>query len=275
MNSIQMSSPFHSELEVAREAARRAGRLIRDRAGADQVREKGRADLVTAVDEASERLIRSIIAEHFPEDFFVAEEFSPDARAGDIRRWIVDPVDGTVNFVHGFPFTAVSIAFADADGVAVGVIEAPSLGETFWAVRGGGAFLNESRIAVSDVADPGGSLFATGFPFKGGKGQPGPYFEMVTDILLQSHGIRRAGAAALDLAYVACGRLDGFFEIGLSPWDVAAGILLVEEAGGRVTGWPGDAETPLLSGRVLASNGRVHQWLWDRTATFADRLSGS
>jgi myo-inositol-1(or 4)-monophosphatase len=264
-------APFRGELETAREAAAAAAALLVGRAGADAVRAKGRADLVTAVDEAAERAIVERIRARFPDDPIVAEESSGGA-VGRGRSWIVDPLDGTVNYVHGHPFACVSVAFADERGPAAGVIHAPFLGEVYHAARGGGAFLNGDPIRVSAVADPADALFATGFPFKQGKGDVDLYFRLVADVLLASHGVRRAGAAALDLAYVAAGRVDGFFEIGLAPWDLAAGTLLVQEAGGRVEGWPGDAEPPLRTGRVLATNGALHAWLDAAAARYVPGL---
>jgi myo-inositol-1(or 4)-monophosphatase len=250
-----------AELEVALAAAAEAAEMIRARAGADRVRTKtSSSDLVTAVDEAAEAAILARIRARFPGDARVAEE-SAAAPVGAGRRWIVDPVDGTVNFVHGFPFVCVSICFADDAGPAVGVVHAPLLGEVFHAVRGEGAYLNGARIRVSAAAAPGQALLGTGFPFREGKGDVDAYMRLVGDALRGTHGVRRAGSAALDLAYVAAGRLEAFFEIGLAPWDVAAGMLLISEAGGRVSGWPGDGEPPLATGRILASNGHLHGWL--------------
>jgi myo-inositol-1(or 4)-monophosphatase len=166
----------------------------------------------------------------------------------------------------------VSIALVDEEGPAVGVVNAPFLGEVFQATRGGGAYRNGSRIETSRVELPRDALVATGFPFKEGKGDPAIYFELVREVMLQAQDIRRAGSAALDLAYVACGRLEGYFEIGLSPWDIAAGILFVTESGGTVTGWPGDVDSPLATGRILASNGLIHDWLWSTTGRFVPAL---
>jgi myo-inositol-1(or 4)-monophosphatase len=256
---------YAEELLVARRAAAEAAALLLGREGAERVREKARADLVTAVDEAAERAIIERIRAHFPEDRIVAEESARGA-VGEVRRWIVDPLDGTINYVHGHPFVCVSIAYADDDGLAAGVIHAPFLGEVYHASRGGGAYLNGAPIHVSGVAVPERALLATGFPFKEGKGDLDAYMAIVADALRATHGVRRAGSAALDLAYVAAGRVEAFFEVGLSPWDVAAGILLVQEAGGRVTGWPGDQAPPLATGRVLASNGRIHDWLHELAA---------
>lgn len=264
---------FAGELEVAMGAAAEAAAILVAREGAAQVREKGARDLVTAADEACERAILARIRRSFPDDAVVAEESGGEG--GEGRRWIVDPIDGTVNFIHGHPFTCVSIAFADAEGPAAGVVHAPLLGEVYHAVRGGGAFLNGRPLRVSAVEDPSGALLATGFPFKAGKGDPEAYMRLVTEALLATHGIRRAGSAALDLAYVAAGRVDGFFEIGLKPWDVAAGALLVSEAGGRVGGWPGDGAGPLETGNVLATNGRIHGWLEALAARHAGKLRGA
>jgi myo-inositol-1(or 4)-monophosphatase len=259
------------ELTVAFEAAAEAAALLLARSGAERVRAKARADLVTEVDEASERAIVARLRGAFPDDAIVAEEFSASTALGR-RSWIIDPVDGTVNYVHGHPFTCVSIALWDAEGPAVGVVHAPFLGEVFHAVRGGGAFLNDEPIHVSGVTEGAETLQATGFPFKAGKGDPEVYFRLVADMVTSTHGVRRAGAAALDLAYVAAGRLDGFFEIGLAPWDMAAGVLLVQEAGGRVSGWPGDREPPLTTGRLIASNGATHAWMEERIGKYAPPL---
>lgn len=253
--------PFAVELAVARRAAAEAAALLLSAGGPQGVREKARADLVTEVDEAAERLILERLRRHFPADAIVAEESAAGVVGSGRRTWIVDPLDGTANFVHGHPFACVSVALVDGEGPAVGVVHAPFLGEVYHGARGGGAFLNDRPIRVSELSAGPAGLYATGFPFKEGKGDPELYFRLVAEVVASSHGVRRAGAAALDCAYVAAGRLDGYFEIGVSSWDVAAGLLLVLEAGGRVSGWPGDTEPPLRSGRVLATNGRVHGWL--------------
>lgn len=268
---MQGDAPFAAELAVAIRAAAAAAELIRARGGADEVREKGRADLVTAVDEAAERAVAGIIRARFPGDRVVGEELS-SARIHAGRRWYVDPIDGTTNFVHRHPFVCVSVAFADDEGVGAAVVHAPLLGEVYHAVRGGGAWLNGERIRVTETGDPGRALLATGFPFKSGKGDLDAWMLMVADAVRGTRDVRRAGSAALDLAFVAAGRVEGFFEIGLAPWDVAAGMLLVAEAGGRVTGWPGDAEPPLHTGRILASNGRIHGWMEALAAKHLPRL---
>lgn len=265
------TAPFAAELKTALLAAEAAAELIIARGGADEIREKGRADLVTAVDEAAERAVASVIRARFPADRIVGEELS-SRRVHAGRRWYVDPIDGTTNFIHGHPFVCVSIGFADEEGLAVGVIHAPLLGEVYHATRGGGAWLNGARIRVTETDDPGRALLATGFPFKRGKGELDAYMLLVADAVRGTRDVRRAGSAALDLAFVAAGRVEGFFEIGLAPWDVAAGMLLVEEAGGRVTGWPGDGDPPLHTGRVLATNGRIHGWLETLTARHLPNL---
>ncbi len=263
--------PYAAELRTALAAAEDAADLIAAGVGGVTVREKGRADLVTAVDEAAEALILARIRADFPRDAIVAEE-TASARVRSGRRWIVDPIDGTTNFVHGHPFVCASVAFVDDGGPAVGVIHAPLLGEVYRAVRGGGTFLNDLPLSVSSVRDGARALLATGFPFREGKGDVDAYMLMLADALRATHGIRRAGSAALDLAYVAAGRVDAFFEIGLASWDVAAGILLVTEAGGRVTGWPGDEDEPLHTGRIVASNGGVHGAVEELLARHVDRL---
>ncbi|MDQ3557379.1 MAG: inositol monophosphatase, partial [Gemmatimonadota bacterium] len=265
------ATPWAAEAWLARRAAADAAALLLAGRSADDLREKGPRDLVTSVDEAAERLIVQRIRTAFPDDAIVAEE-GGESGEDAARRWIIDPIDGTTNFVHGHPFACVSIAFADAKGPAVGFIHAPFLREVYHAVRGEGAFLNDRPIRVSGVREPGRALLATGFPFKKGKGNPEAYLRILADALQETHGVRRAGSAALDLAYVAAGRVDGFWETGLAPWDVAAGMLLVAEAGGRVGGWPGDEPPPLASGRVLASNGALHGWMEELVGRHAAEL---
>ncbi|HET7462541.1 MAG TPA: inositol monophosphatase family protein [Longimicrobium sp.] len=268
-----MTTPplFAGELAFALAVAADAARLVAEGSGTADVREKERADLVTDVDEASERLIVGRIRERFPEDGVVAEESAATAVLQG-RRWIVDPVDGTANFVHTHPFVAVSIALHDDRGAAVGVVHAPFLGEVYHAVRGGGAFLNGRPLRVSRTDAFARSLLATGFPFKQGKGNLDEYMRLVADAIRSTHDVRRAGSAALDLAFTAAGRVDGYFEVGLAPWDLAAGVLLVTEAGGAVSGWPGDADPPVATGRILASNGLIHTDLTALAERWVDRL---
>jgi myo-inositol-1(or 4)-monophosphatase len=215
---------------------------------------KGEVDLVTQADRRSEEAIVGRLRSYFPKHSIVAEEGS--GQEGDSRyRWIVDPLDGTTNFAHGYPCFAVSIGFEEAGELQVGVIYQPITKELFTTSRGEGAYLNEKRIQVSGIDHLSTSLLATGFPST--KRARNPNIHYYWNFTLRSHGVRRDGSAALDLASVACGRFDGFWEFGLHPWDTAAGVLLVREAGGLVTNFsgqpyrPGDYET-------LASNGRIH-----------------
>lgn len=242
-------------LEVAVETALEAGGILLsefDRPA--KISYKGEVDLVTQADRRSEEAIVSRLRAYFPQHTIVAEEGS--GQEGDARhRWIVDPLDGTTNFAHGYPCFAVSIGFEDAGELLVGVIYQPISRELFTASRGQGAYLNEKRIQVSSIDRLSTSLLATGFPST--KRARNPNIHYYWNFTLRSHGVRRDGSAALDLASVACGRFDGFWEFGLHPWDTAAGVLLVREAGGTVTNFsgqpyrPGDYET-------LASNGRIH-----------------
>ena len=218
-------------------------------------RYKGPVDLVTRADIEAEHLIKERLQRSFPHVEIMGEETSPDlALEGEL--WLVDPLDGTTNFLHGYPAYSVSIALAREGRVEAGAVFAPALGEMFAARRGEGAFLNQDPIAVSRVGELAGSLLATGFACQR---RPGgtrniPYFSHLLD---RTHGIRRAGSAALDLCYTAAGRIDGYWEFNLGPWDVAAGSLLVEEAGGTVTDFEGGSS--FLSGRsIVAANSRLH-----------------
>lgn len=261
--------------DVAKEAALAGGALLKARLGKiKSVDYKSAFNLVTDVDKASEELIISTINAAFPEDSFLAEEggISPGKSSGDSgsqspgprRRWIIDPLDGTTNYTHSYPFFCVSIA-AEEDGIVThGVIYNPMSGELFRAIKGKGAFLNDQSIHVSSCSSLDNGLLATGFP-------PDTVnniynnmdsFKHVTNIC---HGVRRDGSAALDLSFVACGRLDGFWERKLSAWDVAAGALIVEEAGGKVSNLEG-GPLDMMSGHILASNGKIHREVVDALA---------
>lgn len=215
-------------------------------------------DLVTQADHESEAAIRELIAARHPDHVVLGEEQGQDKEGA--FRWIVDPLDGTVNYAHGFPFYAVSIGLEAHGEVVLGVILDTARGDLFTATRGGGAFMNGRPIRVSPRATLVGSLLATGFPYDVSKdGENLIYFQRA---LTKGLMVRRPGAAALDLAYVAAGRLDGFWEVKLNPWDVAAGWLIIREAGGTVTGMEGEAYR--LGNRYLvASNGLIHQPLLD------------
>ncbi len=197
-----------------------------------QVSSKGRNDYVSEVDRSAEREIISFIHKHYPQHAILAEE-SGESGESDIQ-WIIDPLDGTTNFLHGFPVFAVSIAVAQRGRLEIGTIYDPMRQEIFTAERGAGAQLDNRRLRVSKQRTLEGALLATGFPFRENDGSADTYFATLRTLSTLTAGIRRPGAAALDLAYVAAGRVDGFWEIGLKPWDTAAGTLMIQEAGGRV-----------------------------------------
>ena len=244
-------------LEGARAAVLEAGERIRaDFAAPAGIRHKGRIDLVTATDLAVETLLKERLGALYPQAAFLAEETAGRTELTG-PTWIIDPLDGTTNFAHGFPFVCTSVALYDGRDVVLGLINAPILGQCFTAGRGLGARCNDAPLTVSAVAALEGSLVATGFPYAIRENLD----EITADlraVLATTQGIRRPGAAALDLAYVAAGRLDAFYEIGLNPWDVAAGWLLVTEAGGTVTSYRPFAPYKLGDFRILASNGHLH-----------------
>ncbi len=227
-----------------------------------KVEYKGEADLVTAADRASEVLIRERIQQQFPGHDVLGEEQGLNDQGSDYR-WYVDPLDGTTNFAHGFPVFCVSMALgrrtSDGRGVRIaGVVYDPTRDELFSAEQGRGAQLNGERIRVSQIAKLNECLVATGFPSHKRHKNPNIYF--YHQITLRTHGVRRAGSAALDLCCVAAGRFDGFWEFNLNPWDTAAGVLIVEEAGGQVSRFDG-SPFELNSRETIASNGLVHQAL--------------
>lgn len=226
---------MHPLLNIAVGAARRAGDVIvrsLDRVGALVVSEKGRNDFVSEVDRAAEQVVIAAIRKSYPTHGFLAEESG--AAAGDDYTWVIDPLDGTTNFLHGFPQFAVSVACRHRGRAEVGVVFDPLRSELFTAERGGGTQLDGRRLRVSQRAGLEGALVGTGFPYRENRRLLKPYLAMLEGVMNATAGVRRPGAASLDLAYVAAGRLDAFFEFGLSPWDTAAGNLLITEAGGRV-----------------------------------------
>jgi myo-inositol-1(or 4)-monophosphatase len=241
-------------LDAAIEIAREAGQILLAHRGTG-FELKGDYDLVTAADRASEQLIIKRLKERFPNHGILAEEGGRAAEQAELR-WYVDPLDGTTNFAHGFPMWNVTLALAKRGEVIAGVIYDPLNRELFTAERGAGARLNGAPIHVSKAAVLNDSLLATGFPSR--KRHQNVNIHFYYQLAMLTHGVRRGGSAALDLAYTACGRLDGFWEFGLNPWDMAAGTLVVEEAGGKVSGMQGE---PLdLHGRyVLADNGLIHE----------------
>lgn len=251
MNELQ---PF---LDMAIEAAREAGALIREahQGGMVEVRYKGPSNPVTEVDERSQQHIRQRLLAVFPDHEFWGEEGDQNHRFDGRALWIVDPLDGTKNFARGYPHFAVSIALEIDGQVVVGVIHDPIRLETFSTLREGGAFLNGRPIRVSQTREFSESLLATGFA--GGRQLE---YELFVALESATHGVRRGGSAALDLAYVACGRLDGYFQLNLSAWDVAAGALLVTEAGGMMTDYSG-SHFHCRNRQVVASNVILHRAL--------------
>jgi myo-inositol-1(or 4)-monophosphatase len=240
--------------EIAREAGALLMEFFRQRV---TVEYKGEADLVTVADRKSELLIRERLHERWPSFDILGEEGGLQDTGSDYR-WYVDPLDGTTNFAHGFPVFCVSMGLEYKGERIAGVIYDPTRDELFAAERGGGAFLNQQPIRVSKIARLAECLVATGFPSHKRHKNPNIFF--YHQITLHTHGVRRAGSAALDLCYVACGRLDGFWEFNLNPWDTAAGVLIVAEAGGKVSDFKG-GPFQLDSRETLASNGLVHEQL--------------
>ncbi|HNY30688.1 MAG TPA: inositol monophosphatase family protein [Fibrobacteria bacterium] len=251
-------------IEHLKEAARESGRILRE--GFGQVRElseKGRAtDLVTEYDKASERFLREWIQERFPDHAQIGEEEENQARPDAEWTWIFDPLDGTVSFAYGIPFFAVCIGLRHRDTTVAGVVYEPIRDEMFWAQRGGGAFLNGRPIRVTEATELERSLLATGFPYSI-RENPNRTLETFAAVVPHARGIRRMGTAGIDLAYVACGRLDGYWESFLQPWDCAAGVLLVEEAGGKVSDYLGNPHD-IFGLQTVATNGRIHGQLLDR-----------
>jgi len=245
-------------------AAARAGETIRamssDRA-AIRWENKARADFVSEVDRSSERAIAALIDERHPGARVLGEELSPTMHDRSGLVFVVDPLDGTTNFLHDFPWYAVSIAALVDDVLEAGAVLNVPTGELFTATRGGGARRNGQPIRVSANEDPLRSLVGTGFPFKV-EGEAERYLRALPAIMAGTAGIRRPGAAALDLADVACGRFEGFWELSLAPWDVAAGILLIREAGGTVTDLVG-GDARVAQGGFVAGNASMHAWLLD------------
>lgn len=222
--------------------------------GADDILEKGAHDFVTYVDKTCERMIVDRLAAILPEAGFIAEE-GTSSKKGEVYNWIVDPLDGTTNFIHGLSPFCTSIALQENEEIIVGIIYDPSLDECFYAWKDGGAFLNEKPIRVSPTDNLDTALLATGFPYSD-YSLLDNYINLFKWVMLNTQGVRRLGSAAIDLAYVACGRMDGFFEYGLKPWDVAAGALIVKEAGGKVGDFS-QTNTWLLGGEILATNDSI------------------
>ena len=255
-------------LDVVIETALEAGQILREEyERPPDIAYKGDVDLVTQADKRSERAIVARISKHFPQHSISAEEGLGHVRNSEFR-WHVDPLDGTTNFAHKYPCFSVSIALAQNDSVLAGAVYNPISNELFAAARGQGATLNGQKISVSQVETVGTSLLCTGFPVH--KRRASNNIHYYYDFTLRSHGVRRDGSAALDLASVACGRFDGFWEFGLNAWDTAAGVLLVREAGGTVSDFRGD-EYALGGPVVLATNARIHEEMRKVAFTISQR----
>jgi myo-inositol-1(or 4)-monophosphatase len=261
---------MHPMLNIAIKAARRAGAVI-TRASRNldglSVREKAANDYVSEVDKECEQIIIRTLLEAYPKHAILAEESGASNTENKSEyQWIIDPLDGTTNFIHGFPQYAVSIALSHRGVVTQAVIYDPGKNELFTATRGAGAYLNDTRIRVSKRLQLKSALVGTGFPFKEHR-HLDAYLAMLRDIMQHSSAVRRAGSAALDLAYVAAGRVDAFWELGLAPWDIAAGALLITEAGGVVSDLEGKADH-LKSGNITCGNIKVHEELLQRLAPY-------
>ena len=247
---------MHPMLNIAIRAARSAGNIIAravDRVDQLNVTEKSENDFVTEIDRQAEQTIIHTIHKAYPDHAILAEETG--TQSGNEYEWVIDPLDGTTNFVHGFPQFAVSVAVRKQGRLEQAVVYDPLRQELFTASRGNGAALNDRRIRVTQRADLNGALIGTGFPFKQQQ-HLDTYLATFKALFPMTAGLRRAGSAALDLAYVAAGRLDGFWEIGLSEWDMAAGVLLIQEAGGLVSDFAGGNEF-MHSGNIIAGNPKV------------------
>ncbi|MBN2357030.1 inositol monophosphatase [candidate division KSB1 bacterium] len=242
---------------VAEDAVRKTGRFLLENLGKvsrDEIELKGPFDFVTHIDHQAEKMLIDSIHSSFPEHKIYAEE--QIRQQGSDYRWIIDPLDGTTNYVHGHPVFSISLALEWHREIILGMVYDPTREEIFVAENGGGATLNRRPIRVSQISQADRALLATGFPFRK-KQLLDPYLRCFQDLFTRVSGIRRMGSAALDLCYVACGRIDGFWEIGLSPWDVAAGTLIIREAGGKVSSFTG-ADDAVWSGSIIASNGFLH-----------------
>ena len=257
---------YNDLVKLAERAALRAADYLRHavRPAVQTWTEKSQHDFVTEIDRVAEALIAEEIAREAPESVIVGEELSPQRMALGELLWIVDPLDGTTNFLHGYPQYAVSIGCLVDGKLAAGVIHDVCRKRTYKAIRGGGAFEEDTRLGVSAVTDPRYALIGTGFPFRA-LNLLHVYLSQFAAVSGAASGIRRAGAAALDLADVAAGRLDGFWELQLAPWDIAAGTLLIREAGGIVTRPDGGADVLNTEGNgsIVAGNATMHRWLID------------
>jgi myo-inositol-1(or 4)-monophosphatase len=253
--------------------AKEAGAFIRKERKAfdlSQVEHKGLNDLVSYVDKQSEQLIVEKLSTLLPESDFIAEEGTMGT-SGKAYTWIIDPLDGTTNFIHGIPAFAVSIGLKHHEEIVLGVVYEINLDECFYAIKGGGAWCNGNPVKVSQAADLSAALIGTGFPYSA-MGKIDDYLAALKSLMSKTHGIRRIGSAATDLCYVACGRFDGFFEYNLQPYDVAAGLLIVQEAGGEVSDF-NNGKDFLFGKKIIASNGLIHTAIWEEIDKFWNKES--
>ncbi len=257
MNAFS-ATELNNYLTIGVEAAKRGGAVLKAKWGAfGSVAHKDTTiDLVTDVDRSSEQVILNCIKQHYPAHAILAEESGLDARPENDFLWVIDPLDGTTNYTHQYPVVAVSIALLYKGEPIVGIVYNPIVDEFFQAARGLGATLNGCAIWVSNVTSLERSLLASGFPYDR-RENPDNNYGPFCRLTHKTQGVRRSGAAALDMAYVAAGRLDGYWERGIKPWDIAAGIVLVLESGGQVSAYDG-SPLDLFSGKILATNGRIH-----------------
>lgn len=246
-------------INIAIEAAKTAGKILKQNVGKVreiQLKEGESKNLVTEIDKRSEECILTLLRRHYPNHEFLAEESGMQKGGSPEYRWVIDPLDGTTNFTHGFPVFCVSIALEHNGEIILGVIYDPNFDELFTAEKGKGAYLNGKRMHVSRHSALKQSLLVTGFPYNI-VDNPNKAIERFIHFLMNAQAVRRMGSAAIDLAYVAAGRYEGFWEVDLNPWDMAAGVLLVTEAGGTVSSFSGD-KFSIYTKEILASNGLVH-----------------
>lgn len=254
---------MHKDLKIALQAARKGVETIKKfQATSFEVRGKGYHDLVTDADFATEKVILDIISGEFPDDEILAEETENEEILSNSRTWIVDPIDGTTNFAHGFPIFCVSIALWENKKPKIGVVIEVNRNEEFTAVAGEGAWLNGEKISVSSEKDAQKAFVATGFPYND-LSLIDPYLKLFKKLMEELQGIRRPGAATYDLCCVACGRFDAFYEYSLHAWDVAAASLIIQEAGGVVSDWKGEQKW-LFGQRMIAGNQNIHSHLLKR-----------
>jgi myo-inositol-1(or 4)-monophosphatase len=239
--------------------AKQAGDFIRQERknfSPDKIEYKGLNDLVSYVDKGAEKIIVAGLEQLLPQSGFITEE-KTTTKTGERYNWIIDPLDGTTNFIHGVPTFSVSIALQEYDELVIGVVYEINLDECFYACKGSPAYLNGQQIRVSNIPAVGGSLIATGFPYYDFEKQQA-YMELFTELMKSCHGLRRLGSAAVDLVYTACGRFEAFYEYNLNAWDIAAGVVIVRQAGGEVVNFKGGSEV-LNTRELLATNGKITQ----------------